>query len=290
MNDLIIGAADNYDWNQVKPWALSIKASGFSGKVVLIVYRVTPELIEQCEKLGIEVIRAEYDDFGNVIDHNRLGLQTQSHQLRNFHMWQYLVESAIQCRYVIVTDTRDVYFQRNPSEWLDEGFNRNHDFMLPSEGITFENEEWNAMMVQKAFGSYVWEYLMKKRTTCNSGTFVGKLEAMKELLLAMHLVTRNIGLSGIDQATLNVLGEVAFKNRTFVMSLDSAWACQCGTTLDPTKSYLWKRLYEPQPRVVKAFGELCVVTSKSVPFVMVHQWDRVPELKSYVEKKYGQSP
>lgn len=281
--DLIIGAADNYTWQQVKPWAKSIRQTGFDGEVVLIVYRVPNELIEQCEANGVIVVEATSDDFIQPINHNKMGLATQAHQLRNFHMWQFLRTEETDYRYVIVTDTRDIYFQTNPSQWLDRMFDEEYDIMLPSEAILFEKEDWNAKMVKDAFGPYLWEYVLRDKPACNSGTFVGKRKAMQEMLLTMYLVAKNIGMSGIDQGTLNVLGHTAFRDRTYVCGMNLGWACQCGTVLDPTKAYLWERLYEPQPKII----DHVVLNSMNNPFVIVHQWDRVPELRQLVEARYA---
>jgi hypothetical protein len=285
MTDLIIGAADNYSWPQLKPWATSIKNSGFDGDVVLITYRVTQEAIDNCVKLGIKVMSAMHHDFGEAIDHGAMGLETQAHQMRNFHMWQYLTQTEVDYRYVVVTDTRDIYFQSNPSKWLDENFiYSDYDIMLPSEAITFEKEEWNARMVQRAFGPFLWEYVLKDKPACNSGSFLGRKERMKNLLLTMFLVAKRIPLSGIDQGTLNVLGQTLLKDEAWVCPMDEGWACQCGTVLDPTKPFLWERLHEPQPHIRE---DGIVVNSKDEPYVIVHQWDRVPELKKVVAEKYG---
>ena len=284
MKDLLIGAADNYTWDQLRPWALSIKETGFEGDVVLLAYRISSEAIVECEKAGIVVLKATLDDFARPIDHGKMGLSTQAHQLRNFHMWQYLMGAAEpdEYRYVIVSDTRDIYFQRNPSLWLDLHFPFGKKIMLPSEGIMLDKEDWNANMIKQAFGPFVWEWIMKFRVACNSGSFVGERYAMQNMLLAMHLVEKHIGMSGIDQGTLNVLGATAFADQIEVCTMDRGWACQCGTVLDPTKSFLWDRLHEPRPHI----GDIEVTNSKGDPFVIVHQWDRVPELKDRVNGWY----
>jgi hypothetical protein len=113
---------------------------------------------------------------------------------------------------------------------------------------------------------------------------VGRGYAIKDLLLVMYLISRYIALSGIDQGTLNLLGQTMIRNVSVIQPMNSGWCCQCGTTLDPTKSFLWNRLREPQPKILT---DGTVVNSYEHPFALVHQWTRVPQLKEHVERKFG---
>jgi hypothetical protein len=70
MKDLIIGAADNYEWQHVRIWATSIKQSGFEGDVVLLAYRVTEELVRKCQELGIYVVQVDHDETGAPINNH----------------------------------------------------------------------------------------------------------------------------------------------------------------------------------------------------------------------------
>lgn len=281
MNDLIIGAADNYNLNHLKPWVDSLSECGFEGDKVLIAYRITDGLLKYVTDSGITVLQIDHDEYAAPIDHNKGGLTTQAHQLRSFHVWQYLIETPIRYRYVMVCDTADVYFQKNPTEWLETNWPRESDLMLPSEAILFENEEWNRDMVFEAFGPYVYHYELEGKVACNSGTFVGTHDVMQSMNLMMFLVSRNMNLPGIDQGTLNLVGRIV--GNYFINPMDSGWVAQLGTVHDPTKNWLWQRLEEPRPIID---DEFMVRTSKGEPFVAVHQWQRVPELKTFIEKKY----
>src|ERR1700688_3236181 len=119
MTDLIIGAADLYNWEQINNWAKSIRMSGFDGDVALLLYRSTEsarlDITENTKPLNIDVYLVEHDNFGRLINHTDRGRDTQSHQMRFFHIWQLLDKQDF--RYVIVTDVRDVIFQDNPTTW-----------------------------------------------------------------------------------------------------------------------------------------------------------------------------
>jgi hypothetical protein len=269
--NLVIGAADNYNWQQLKPWATSIKASGFQGDVVLLAYRIAPDVVPNMEQLGIQVYQITHDDEGSLIDHHKGGLPTQTHKLRNFHMWQFLKENDYGM--VAVTDTRDVYFQENPDDLLNEFATEFPNMVaVPSENVKFCDEPWNYEMVRKFFGPWVASMVWEK-STCNSGTFFGPAKLMASTMLTMYFIQKGFNATGVDQPTLNFL---AYTNpQTYViLDHDSGWACQCGTTLDPNKPHFQTAQITGKPRIED--GK--VLTSDGSPFVIVHQYDRVPEL------------
>ena len=69
--------------------------------------------------------------------------------------------------------------------------------------------------------------------------------------------------------------------RSFAMSEDG-YAAQLGTTGPQIAGKYEDRLLEKSPILV----DNTVCTSKGIPFAMVHQYDRVPEWKNIIEKKY----
>jgi hypothetical protein len=65
---------------------------------------------------------------------------------------------------------------------------------------------------------------------------------------------------------------------------EDGWACQLGTTADPSKIHQFKPLLlEPSPTI----KDDIVTTSKGTPYYIVHQYDRVPEWRKLIEVKYG---
>lgn len=279
MKDLIIGAADNYEWRHVRVWATSIKQSGFAGDVVLLAYRVTEELVRNCEALGIYVLQVNHDETGASINHRLGNINTQSHKLRNFHIWQYLSDND-PYRMVAITDTRDIYFQSNPKVFFDN--HQEHDIYFPSECIEIQHEAWNSSMIGHLFGPFILDAI-KHSTTCNSGTLFGKGDAIKKLMLNMYLIAKNFSATGSDQPTMNVIKELFPPQNCKVLGMDAGWACQCGVVLDPEKAHYIPLLLEPQP-IIK---DKMVYNNEGTLFCIVHQWDRIPELKSIVAERYA---
>jgi hypothetical protein len=75
-----------------------------------------------------------------------------------------------------------------------------------------------------------------------------------------------------------------YKSITKFNDHDTNWACECGTTVDPSKMTSFRpNLLSPEP----TFDGEYVYTSKGEKYVMVHQYNRVPDWKEKIERKYG---
>jgi hypothetical protein len=282
--DLLMGAADLYDWSKIKVWANSIRESGFDGDVVLLAYRIGNDVVEQCAKLNIDVYQMEHDAFGGPIKHNDKGRDTQSHQLRFFHAWQFLAtdDNWKNYRNVLMTDVRDVYFQKNPFEFLD-GWSQNSvvqaltEIVASSEGIKYKDEPWGNDNMLQGFGPLV-QSQAEEWTIYNVGVVAGSSQDIMGLCLTIYSMTTGRYIPS-DQSAYNILvNQSPIKFNRF--GHGNYWACQCGTTLDPTKSHYV--LVEQKPKVV---GDK-VLNYFDQEFLIVHQYDRVPELQ-FIEKKYG---
>jgi hypothetical protein len=88
-----------------------------------------------------------------------------------------------------------------------------------------------------------------------------------------------------DQSTFNFLiSQEPYKSTCRYTKSEDGWACQLGTTADPSKIDQFRPfLLEPSPHM-----EIDkVVTSQNKEYVIVHQYDRVPAWRKIIEAKYG---
>jgi hypothetical protein len=277
MKNLIIGVVDNLPWEKVRPWAVSLRKTGFTGDVVILGYRMDEgEVRMGCEKFGIELVLAKLDDQGQPIDHARGGLDTQAFRWRNYHVWKYLQETDRDYGFVALIDTSDVVFQRNPDDFFKELRGESPGIYLPSEGVLIENEKWTARLIQENFGEAVFDKL-KKFEACNGGTMFGTTKEFAEFNLELFRMVRDVDVIGIDQPAMNLLAESfpAVKR----LPVSAGWACQCGTMLDPMKIGFQLVCDKPMIRNGAAYyGEK--------PFVLFHQYTRDPDLRNPVAWKY----
>ena len=264
--NLIIGGFTNYNSNQLKPWVLSAKIhAGDNNDVVLVYGNASDETLNWLETQGVILVPM---------------LQVQGipiHVLRFLSIHNFLVNHWKKYDYVVTTDVKDVYFQTDPFKFLVD-----RKLVIASEGLKYKDEPWGNENLHQAYGQYVYEEF-KNNEIFNVGTFGGKSEYVKDMVF--HIFTNGVNrpIPIVDQAVFNVLiNTQPFKD---IVTKTTQWAAELGTIMDPSKIDGFRpNLLFPEP--VWEDGLLKDWTGQIFP--IVHQYDRVPVLKEFIQKKFGQ--
>lgn len=290
--DLIIGGASNYTWDQLKYWVNSIRKSGFTGDVVLVGTNLTKETIDKLTQEGVILsLHGKENERGDIVAHQQGGAP---HVERFFYMWNYLMTTSEQYVHVITTDTRDVVFQSNPSDWLYDNL-ENYLMVCSSEGMKYKNEPWGNKNLLETFGPY-FHNALKERTIYNVGTIAGDFAFVRDLLLSIFQMSINRPIPIVDQAVFNFLLNLhQYGIDTLCTDNVRDWAIQLGTTLEAVKAGKGdlganSSLDDYQSKyddVQPIFEDGIVKTPDGNPYTIVHQYDRVPFLKEKIEQKYG---
>lgn len=290
MKDLVVTSLDRFGWKELEVWARSLRASGYNGDALAIVYRFTdPQLVEQANKYNINLIHAELGYDSNPINHQEQP-QHASMVCRNrfFHLWWYLQDKTNIYRWVVSTDARDVVFQDNPHRKLDTYQSYYDDenvwVLASSEGQVYEKEPWNAEDQSNTFGPIVWNLLMKNQLVKNAGVMTIKGSRAADVFLNIYFMSKHYSGAAGDQAAYNLLLASTLKNHVVTLHFNDAWVCQCGTILDPTKPSHQSTFMETGVPRMQFDGTF--ITHDGRPFTIVHQYDRVPEAKQLIERKY----
>jgi hypothetical protein len=264
--NLIIGGFTNYGINQLKPWVISAKEVAGSNDVVLVYGNVSEETLDWLVEQGIIVVP--------MVQVNNVPI----HVLRFLSIHNYLVNHWQHYDYVVTTDVKDVYFQTDPFKFLVD-----RKLVIASEGLKYKDEPWGNENLFQAYGQYVYEEF-KNNEIFNVGTFGGKSEYVKDMVF--HIFTNGINrpIPIVDQAVFNVLiNTQPFKD---VVRKTMQWAAELGTIMDPSKIEQFRpNLLFPEP----VFEDGLVKDWTGKVFPIVHQYDRVPELKKFVQEKFGQN-
>jgi hypothetical protein len=277
MKDLIVGCSTNYDWAKLKYWVNSINASGFEGDKVLILMNCDKDTVEKVTEAGFSIIAFNQDDKGNLVYQSQLMVHVE----RFVHIYKLLKDNLY--RYVITTDVKDVIFQKNPIEWLEKNLTEKEDLVFASESIKYKDEPWGRENLTQCYGQGIYEDF-KNNTIFNVGVLAGRGYAMRDLVLQLFLNCLNRPIPIVDQAVFNVMiSRHPYLKTSQYMKSEDGWACQLGTTADPSKVESFRPyLLEPSPKLE---GDK-VVTSEGLEYTIVHQYDRVPEWKKVIEAKY----
>ncbi len=272
MDDLVVGAIAHYSWRKIEPWVVSLERCGFTGKKVVIAHCLAAEVIERLIEHGFYI--------KSVAHHSRM-----INVDRFFFLWQLLHE--VEARYVISTDTKDLVFQTNPSNWLENNLPP-HRLVVGSECIAYKDEPWNLQNMRSSYGEEVRDW-MKDKTVYNSGNIAGEANAVRDLCLNIYLMGyHNIIPFTTDQSALNVLINLSpWKGLTRLTSMVDGWVCHVANVADPTKlTTVRSFLQEPEP-VMTADGFVYPAGSNT-PFCILHQYDRNPDWGRAIASRYAE--
>ena len=153
-----------------------------------------------------------------------------------------------------------------------------------SEGLKYKDESWGNENLYQAYGPYVYEQF-KENEIFNVGTFGGDAEYVKDMVFNIFTNAINRPIPICDQAVFNVL--IMTKPFTDVIFYTHDWAAELGTVMDPSKIEGFRpNLLFSEP--IWKDGQLFRPPMGQSLFPIVHQYDRVPEIKKFVQEKYGQ--
>ncbi len=295
--DLIIGGASNYNWDHLKYWVNSIKQTGFKGDIVIVATNMSGDTVKKLVEQDVKVYAygQRTSDGGIAKSENNI----PPHVERFIFIWDFLRKNKNTYRYVTVTDTRDVIFQKDPTDFLDSKLGMLHSLVCSSEGLAYKDEPWGSKNLLDTFGPLVYDEL-KDNLIYNVGTIAGYGDEVRDLLIQIFFQSVNRPIPIVDQAVFNFLiSHYPFNGEAQLATNKDDWAVQLGTTKaaieagagdigllvkqNPDMMKEYEKVYQDiQPTVDSDF-----VTNGQVPYTLVHQWDRVPAIKEIVERKYG---
>ena len=284
MNDIVVGCITGYNFDKIKPWVNSLDNCGFEGTKAMICYNIDYDTVDELVKRNYSILA-----FGKDEENRKLNYPKENFSIvveRFLHLWYLLKRFKGQYKNIITTDVKDVIFQTNPSEWLDKNLG-DKQINVACESIRYKDENWGTNNLMKSFGTLIHEEC-NENLIYNAGTISGNFDTMVDFFLNIYMLCNGTqhfieGGGGPDQAALNVLLNMkSYKDITNFAKSEDGWAAQLGTTGPQIAHQYGDKIVEPNPILE---GDM-VCTSNGTPFALVHQYDRVPEWKEIIEKKY----
>lgn len=279
MKNLIIGASDNYNYEQLKPWVKSALQFKEFCDVVLMVFNCSTETVEKLTNDGIDVVVCGKQTENSFVYESELAI----HVNRFIYMYEYLRDKTDKYKFVVSTDVFDVVFQKNPFEWLENNL-QDKKVVISSECIEYQYESWGNQNLLETFGPYIHERY-KNKLIYNVGVLGGYFEDIKDLFLNIFLMSLNRPIKIVDQAVFNMMINThPYKDVFKYTGMESAWACQLGTVKDPLKIERFKPyLTEKEPIIDNDMVKNCNLQE----FYIVHQYNRIPEWDVIIRGKYS---
>lgn len=278
--DLLIGAISGYNYSQIKYWVNSLNQSGFTGNKVIIAYDVSYDTVDKLTQKGFQVVTFAENSSERRFFYPLNGFRHQDTSIDRFYqIWRFLQLYSDNYRYMISMDVKDIIFQSNPSMWLEN----NLGDMKINVGSECIPESWNLDVTHESYGPIVHQK-MEKITTMNAGTIAGRAKYMKDLTLNVFLCSQHNIIPYTDQAALNILLTMEpYKSITRFNRFEDDWACQSGVKeLPEYRTFLESNPTSSPPKIDGDW----VVTPSGSRYCIVHQYDRIPEWREILQKKY----
>lgn len=305
--NLVIGAVTDYEYDKIAPWLQSLKQTGYDGHIAVVAYNMSAATAAKLVEEGVTYIFGfEKDINDNFVYSNKNN--TFSIMIERFaHMWYFIDKIKDEVGYVVATDVRDVIFQTNPFNFFDdeEIVSREKLLVVGTENLKYQDEPWGKNNMIQSFGPILYEYCKDTPIYC-AGVIAGERRHVMDLFMNIFLLCRGApsqvpGGGGPDQAALNIaLSFEPFRKITKFTNPEDDFVVHAGTTTyaiksgsgdigfsymqDPSVLHTYeKKLLHHEPVIID--GQICNHAGR--PYSIVHQWDRVNEWRSIIEKKYG---
>ncbi len=262
--NLILGLVKGYNFEQIKPFLVSLKKSGYQGDIGFVVSELSPLTLAALQDYAVNLYPFKEINFivpfltkSGKIEIRALPLYkllTKAYFLNRInYLWsnllvkilgalspekEFIIKSNITKRFVntscvryplyylylsrygqnyskiMLTDVRDVLFQRNP---FDFEFEDGLCCFLEDEGQTIGSSEGNMAWLRQGFGDRIISQIADKGISC-SGTTIGSHASIMRYLEAMvnTLLKLKAHPWGIDQGVHNyILYQGLVKNVKF---------------------------------------------------------------------------
>lgn len=248
-NNLVIGAVYGMKHHQIEIFIYSLRKF-YSGDIILI---------------GIKKDKFNFDKILNkyrckfIIDNNN----PLNGFINRYKIYKKILDKFKFKKNILLSDTRDVYFQNNPFKKLNK-----NTIYIGAEKNIFYKDKINSNWVKKFYDLKTFYKLKNKQILC-SGVIIGKSNILKNfinLLLNEHLKVlikfRFTSLSfprGSDNTTVNYCYYFLSKKKNFTITNSISKKISTLATHNRDEIKIYKNYF---------------VTSKNEIISIVHQYDR----------------
>lgn len=299
--DLILSAADGYEWEDLRPFVESLRATGYDGEVHFV-GRLSAETVSALAAAGVGVTRPRWLRFKvrgktwhpynprttrlrwrsqplyrHVVralsllapDRKRAqqrltGLISNIEVARHFWYHDYLAPRQELYRNVMLTDVRDVLFLGDP---FDFDIGETAHFFLEEEGRTLGSQVNNTGWIVGAYGQSGLDELRHRPISC-AGVTIGSAPAIVGYLETMiaELMKLSRQFHGMDQGVHN-----------YVVHHGLAPGAVTGNSEGPVLTV----------GIMEEAAAVALLSSRAEMVKVVHQYDRHPALVELLEARTG---
>lgn len=278
MRNVVITAASNYDFETLRPFFDTLEKTGYEGKRVLFLGNHTKETIDGLSRYPkLEIIRFN-DTYPYFIDHTdrysqyitETDFKPHPKTLRYLLTRAFLLAHQDEFDYVLIADSRDVIFQKNPFS-----FEKSKTFYAFEEDRTntIRTNHFNSLWIREAFGESELDKIGHHYILC-SGVSIGHITPFLDYLSVMEKYIRIVRDRGCkDQGIHNYVIYNGLIEEVTIMEDDAG----------PVSTIAY---FKPKERI-RIDKNNMVMGRNGQPVHIVHQYDRILKLlRNYSIRNY----
>jgi hypothetical protein len=288
--NLILSIVRKLSFEELRPFLLSLKRTGYAGEIVFFVSGLTAETTKRLQDFGVQLISFDYFSIRMRQPAlllwplwRRMFARMQTFEeksalarrvfffmvLRHLLYYEFLARNPNHYASIMSTDCRDVFFQRDP-------FARNYDsglnVFLEDQAATIATCPHNRQMVTDAFGSEMLARIGAHRPSC-AGVTIGDCEsimAYHRLMTELAFQVRRMPMvTGLDQGIHNYIVYERLIPNTHLH-------------LNGAGGVLTMGLMTSEGFCIDESG--CVDARNDEPIAILHQYDRHPVLAGRIKQ------
>lgn len=206
--NLVLGILDNYSFHQVQKFFLSLRKSGYKGDTCMLVgSNTTPGTLRKLRQCGVRILL--FPDLEHLPEQNLAAARFRFPQpinyfnYRHYLYYDFLLRHKDEYDHVLLTDVRDVYFQRDPFD-----FDIRDGLYCALEGKTKKLRDcsFNGRWLEFIYGKQGLDEIGDNIISC-AGTTWGTTRSMLDYLEKMLSEIEKLpdAKTAIDQAIHNYL-------------------------------------------------------------------------------------
>jgi len=269
--NLILTILHNYNYPIVEPFIKSLKETGYKDDLVIFISDITPKTTKRIlKKQGAILIefKTSYpfiDNYQDVFQDIVPSITVNNYRFL-FYL-KYLAENADQYENIMLTDIRDVVFQRNIFDRIE---NNKIYFFLEDSSEVFRSSRMNYDWCLYANGPAITNRIIDKNVSC-AGIVIGSYQHIMDYLLYIQsrLKSRADLFWGLDQGVHN----------EYVYTVPNSSAMIISNTLPLVLTLGACKNFKQSPN-----GDL--INELNEPYSVIHQYDRFGDLIVYFKRKY----
>ncbi|MFX1295164.1 MAG: hypothetical protein ACFFD2_09980 [Promethearchaeota archaeon] len=273
--NLILGLIKGYNFEQIRPFIISLERTKFKGDLILFYSDINNQTYRILRQYSVKLINFEqkYPFFTSIPITNISLPEPLKNELSIWWtrwIMYYLFLSNLKNRYtkILLTDVRDVIFQRNPFDFESD---KELCFFLEDSRMKIDTCHWNSMWIRDLFGEEILAEIGHNYISC-AGTIIGTPSKLLNYLRKFMEI-----LSKIDISKLGPQGVHNYLIYTNKIDNYQFFENENGPILT---------LHHKKFETIRFNKRGLIINDNENVVNIIHQYDRHPSLVKIFFKKY----